>query len=219
MRHWRIRRTKTPTDARIPLFTALCDGNLSTVRRYFRERPDAISLPLFRAWDDNLSRVLYDSSPPLPPSTGATCLHVSAWQGQTQIVGWLLQQGAQCTIEDAFGRTPIFVARGQLCRRIMWPYADAQATESEERQKSECRGATLLELDAVRKVVLPLSDEATDRLAHSECAICMVAFEDKEEGAVSIMPCDHAFCSSCLERWLCKVRSCPMCRTPLVAAK
>ncbi|KAF8711120.1 hypothetical protein HU200_029126 [Digitaria exilis] len=49
----------------------------------------------------------------------------------------------------------------------------------------------------------------------TECAICLVDFEDGEE--VSVMPCfhGHGFHSDCITKWLWRSNKCPLCRHQL----
>nr|CAB3491067.1 unnamed protein product [Digitaria exilis] len=46
----------------------------------------------------------------------------------------------------------------------------------------------------------------------TECAICLVDFEDGEE--VSVMPCfhGHGFHQDCIAKWLWRSNKCPLCR-------
>ncbi|XP_078160134.1 E3 ubiquitin-protein ligase MPSR1-like [Carex rostrata] len=47
-----------------------------------------------------------------------------------------------------------------------------------------------------------------------ECAICMEKLFGKEnkEAVVKETPCGHRYHGKCIEKWLRKHRSCPMCR-------
>lgn len=44
------------------------------------------------------------------------------------------------------------------------------------------------------------------------CPVCKDDFVD----AVSLQ-CSHTFCQSCIDRWLAKSRSCPVCRTKITS--
>ena len=60
----------------------------------------------------------------------------------------------------------------------------------------------------------------TETQAHSEklivlsetvtCCVCSELFVD-----AAALACSHSFCSACIERWLRKARSCPVCRAPV----
>ena len=53
-------------------------------------------------------------------------------------------------------------------------------------------------------------------LNNAECAICLTKFRRNKH--VKQMPCTHAFCSSCVSKWVCEVHACcPICREPIPA--
>jgi hypothetical protein len=46
---------------------------------------------------------------------------------------------------------------------------------------------------------------------NSDLLACPICMEDSEENI--ILPCDHAFCSECIKKWLLKnANTCPNCR-------
>ena len=47
-------------------------------------------------------------------------------------------------------------------------------------------------------------------LVLQECCICLAKYKDKEE--VRKLPCSHKFHSKCVEEWLGRHATCPMCR-------
>ena len=214
--HSRI--TRPSAQARKGLFDALHDGVFSSVVRFFNTFGlSLINQPFFRTLEHGLGVALYEC--PSPHYTmrwaSATCLHVCAWRGHTRIVQWLLEHGARCNVVDGYGRTPIYVAGNEEARALMWPFAAIIEEREVTPEPYMCSdGATAQELATVRKVVLDSSASANE-WTHSECAICMVDFEQKVGCEISIMPCQHAFCSTCLERWLTTRNACPMCRTKL----
>mmetsp|Transcript_45945 Transcript_45945/g.127513 ORF Transcript_45945/g.127513 Transcript_45945/m.127513 type:complete len:289 (-) Transcript_45945:96-962(-) len=62
---------------------------------------------------------------------------------------------------------------------------------------------------------MPCSRGPTDTAR--ECAICYSDFEP--QAWVKTMPCDHAFCVPCIDRWLmAHSSSCPLCRTQIGAS-
>ena len=54
-----------------------------------------------------------------------------------------------------------------------------------------------------------------DRLGDAECAVCRDAFEEGDRA--TRMPCSarHVFHAKCVEEWLKRDDSCPMCRAAL----
>ena len=68
--------------------------------------------------------------------------------------------------------------------------------------EAELSGVVWDEFDASRRANLP-----------QQCAICMGDFRDNE--TLKVLPCSdlHAFHSDCIEQWLDKHTSCPLCRT------
>ncbi|XP_056164702.1 NEP1-interacting protein 1-like [Syzygium oleosum] len=59
-----------------------------------------------------------------------------------------------------------------------------------------------------------------DRLLDSSrnrnsCSICLQDFECKDE-ARRLPNCRHLFHLHCIDKWICKQRSCPLCRSPVV---
>lgn len=51
--------------------------------------------------------------------------------------------------------------------------------------------------------------DADDACDTPECSICLISLEEVND---VVTPCAHRFCESCLEQWLLKHSTCPMCR-------
>eukprot|EP00439_Symbiodinium_sp_Y106_P036939 s2003_g4.t1 len=62
------------------------------------------------------------------------------------------------------------------------------------------------------KATRPLCYSKTDG-RETTCCICLGEFEEQE--LLRELPCDHCFHHSCLEKWLQKSTSCPLCRSSL----
>ena len=43
-----------------------------------------------------------------------------------------------------------------------------------------------------------------------ECQICLENF--RKGCKILVLPCEHAFCASCIRKWLFNHRTCPVCR-------
>lgn len=59
------------------------------------------------------------------------------------------------------------------------------------------------------KVKLSLCGVAVDR-----CGICLSQFKEAQRAALTSL-CQHAFHDRCLQSWLARSRTCPLCRVPL----
>ncbi|KDO31631.1 hypothetical protein SPRG_03551 [Saprolegnia parasitica CBS 223.65] len=51
---------------------------------------------------------------------------------------------------------------------------------------------------------------------HIECSVCLTSFRD-DANAVQL-PCSHVFHAPCVEQWLAKSTTCPVCRQPVTAS-
>ena len=73
------------------------------------------------------------------------------------------------------------------------------------------------ERNGVIDAIIARKYNSEDFKAHSECAICMMAFEEDEE--VTPLPCNpgHYFHSPCITRWLTENNTCPICRATVDA--
>ena len=60
---------------------------------------------------------------------------------------------------------------------------------------------------------------ATDADVDTKCDVCLSSFEEGE--VLRTLPCEHAFHSSCIDRWLLgsKSATCPCCRFNICAKK
>ncbi|KAK7394831.1 hypothetical protein VNO78_15371 [Psophocarpus tetragonolobus] len=67
-------------------------------------------------------------------------------------------------------------------------------------------------LDAIP--TLKFNQEAFSSLEHTQCVICLADYKERE--VLRIMPkCGHTFHLSCIDIWLRKQSTCPVCRLPL----
>lgn len=75
-------------------------------------------------------------------------------------------------------------------------------------------GGTPASTSAIQRLqTVIFGNDAEDSTRETSCVICL---EDFEPGAVlDIMPCSHRFHANCLEEWLRRNHSCPLCRFPL----
>ncbi|RYR24541.1 hypothetical protein Ahy_B02g058043 [Arachis hypogaea] len=70
----------------------------------------------------------------------------------------------------------------------------------------------LVMLDAIP--ILKFNQEAFSAIEDTQCVICLADFRERE--VLRIMPkCNHTFHLSCIDIWLRKQSTCPVCRLPL----
>lgn len=82
------------------------------------------------------------------------------------------------------------------------------ASENEqEAGKQRPRGATQDVIDAVPQVVL--TPEIAAEGPEASCAVCLCDFEVGD--VLRRLPCAHKFHSSCVDKWLCRNKVCPLC--------
>lgn len=68
--------------------------------------------------------------------------------------------------------------------------------------------------DAIKRLpkrVFKSSSTTTDQRDEINCAICLHDFEKEEEGR-ELPSCRHVFHVKCIDEWLIRQGSCPMCR-------
>eukprot|EP00903_Cladosiphon_okamuranus_P007197 g6988.t1 len=75
-----------------------------------------------------------------------------------------------------------------------------------------CAGGRGLTEEAVEAVLRP--EKAAGARLEESCAICMTDFEADDE--ISVLPCDHAFHSVCIRKWLLMRNRCPTDMQPVV---
>ena len=110
------------------------------------------------------------------------------------------------------------------------PEATSTETETETKTKTETETGTGTETDpgsrpatggteggavsdegAVQPAAAAAGGAAAPQAAERECIIC----SDTDMAIVSMAPCGHYFCTSCLQKWLVDHQDCPTCRQPI----
>lgn len=66
---------------------------------------------------------------------------------------------------------------------------------------------------ASKEVVKNLVEEKIAKSNSGKCDICLKEYEIDE--ITKVMPCKHKFHSECIDAWLSKTNSCPLCRYEL----
>jgi len=80
-------------------------------------------------------------------------------------------------------------------------------------QPIEKIGLTLDQISQLKKLAFSrLLEEKKNENINSTCCICLCPFEEND--LVIPLPCDirHIFCSNCIEQWLIRNNSCPLCQ-------
>ncbi|KAB2015660.1 hypothetical protein ES319_D08G040700v1 [Gossypium barbadense] len=111
----------------------------------------------------------------------------------------------------------VFVCTKMICRRIRGSQTRLLfQTESRidlEQAEAEIRGVEPVVVAAIPTI--KFNREAFKSMEDAQCSICLGEYEEKE--VLRIMPkCAHNFHLSCIDVWLRKHSTCPVCRTPLL---
>lgn len=208
------------------LFTALDEGRLSLVKRYYRFHQDvSVNAQLFRTLINGHRSGLYDHKPP-SAYDGGTALHVAAWRGHSTVAEFLVEQGANLTIEDAYGRIPSDVASiGRLKRMLAPPRRRRNGRNTEQlpadigqmiefvdpgNANQNLPRENLIISRRIAKLHKVVVTKESNNSEH-DCVICLCKFKAGDE-SMRIPTCGHSFCATCIERWLQRHNSCPTCR-------
>ena len=123
-----------------------------------------------------------------------------------------------CRYRGGPGHLPKPAAAPKGARKLAVGAADKKKKEGVKRKsESAARGGKS------RKVKTELTDDEKTReqpALEIECAVCKETIDPKD---LVTAPCEHAFCSGCLKRWLHKKedestqKTCPTCRSSLRA--
>ena len=102
------------------------------------------------------------------------------------------------------------IAEGASRAQQLWQQAVSNSLET---AADEVRHHTLTE-DELDEIAPPQRFSKWLGIKEETCAICFVEF--KRNKRVRQLPCNHAFCSSCISRWACESHSCcPVCRSDI----
>ncbi|KHN29403.1 RING-H2 finger protein ATL39-like [Glycine soja] len=101
--------------------------------------------------------------------------------------------------------------RGGVESRMMYEIESRIDLERPEHHVNDPDSDPVL-LDAIP--TLKFNQEAFSSLEHTQCVICLADYKERE--VLRIMPkCGHTFHLSCIDIWLRKQSTCPVCRLPL----
>ncbi|TYH04881.1 hypothetical protein ES288_A08G041000v1 [Gossypium darwinii] len=111
----------------------------------------------------------------------------------------------------------VFVCTKMICRRIRGSQTRLLfQTESRidlEQAEAEIGGVEPVVVAAIPTI--KFNREAFKSMEDAQCSICLGEYKEKE--VLRIMPkCAHNFHLSCIDVWLRKHSTCPVCRTPLL---
>ena len=102
------------------------------------------------------------------------------------------------------------IAEGASRAQQMW---NEVVNNSLETAAEEVRHDTITE-DELDDIAPPQRFSKWLGIKDEKCAICFTEF--KRNKRVRQLPCNHAFCSSCISRWACESHSCcPVCRSDI----
>uniref|UniRef100_A0A2P2LZA6 Ring finger protein n=2 Tax=Rhizophora mucronata TaxID=61149 RepID=A0A2P2LZA6_RHIMU len=113
----------------------------------------------------------------------------------------------------------VFVCTRIICGRLRGAES-RQMFEIESRIDLEQPGHQIRGLEPVIVSAIPtmkFSHDAFSSVEDAQCSICLGEYEEKE--VLRIMPkCGHSFHLSCIDIWLRKQSTCPVCRLPIQAS-
>ncbi|KAE8703671.1 hypothetical protein F3Y22_tig00110467pilonHSYRG00238 [Hibiscus syriacus] len=116
----------------------------------------------------------------------------------------------------AFGMSAtfiVFVCTRIICGRIPRSRLQTQSGIDLEQPGEQIPGLEPVLVDAIP--TLKFNSEEFNSIEYTQCSICLGEYQEKE--VLGIMPkCDHNFHLSCIDLWLRKQSTCPVCRLPLL---
>ncbi|ONK56704.1 uncharacterized protein A4U43_C10F11870 [Asparagus officinalis] len=111
----------------------------------------------------------------------------------------------------------IFICARLICGRIRSGDSRAANSDIELHSDLDPREHTIHGLEPVEVAAIPtvkFNHEAFKSREDAQCSICLADYEEKE--ILRVMPtCNHNFHVACIDVWLQKQSTCPICRLPL----
>lgn len=155
------------------------------------------------------------ANPDARNSAGATALHVAAEAGATAVVEELCGFGASLSVRNNEGKTPIAVANGQPCKRIIAEEVERRST-AEKRARAETLRAAAAKQQAAPAAAAPSSSSPATPGSRSRClpsparaglgkleqeltcGICLRGFCSEDNTEPVTLPCGHNMCVECM---------------------
>lgn len=109
----------------------------------------------------------------------------------------------------------VFICTRLICRRLQASESRAVDDESEiDVEQPEQRTDGLEPFMVAAIPTMKFHRDAFSSTEDPQCTICLGDYQEKE--VLRIMPkCGHSFHLSCIDPWLMKQSTCPVCRLPL----
>ncbi|KAG6574779.1 RING-H2 finger protein ATL52, partial [Cucurbita argyrosperma subsp. argyrosperma] len=112
----------------------------------------------------------------------------------------------------------VFICTRIICGRLRSSQSNRLNYEIESRvdleQQPESRASGLEPVLIAAIPTMKFNREAFNSVEDAQCSICLGEYEEKE--VLRMMPkCGHRFHRSCIDVWLRKQSTCPICRLPL----
>ncbi|KAK8915932.1 putative RING-H2 finger protein ATL12 [Platanthera zijinensis] len=111
----------------------------------------------------------------------------------------------------------VFVCARLICGRIRSPHLNAAAIEIEVRSNRDLPDHEIHGVDPILVAAIPTIKycrEAFRSKEDAQCSICLAEYQEKD--VLRVMPtCLHNFHLTCIDEWLEKHLTCPICRLPL----
>jgi len=165
--------------------------------------PPAMDVRLCRRCGNMNQYALPDIGSPFPNVQCGVCGHVSQRRGQ---VSERDRRQAEMLEASTDGGPSVMVNIGG--RRQQVPLLFLMALMSQEGRQSNAAGSADIAALPVQRVC-----EATHLGEQTTCRICMDDYKDGED--LKTLPCLHIFHCACIDSWLQRDNSCPICKTPI----
>ncbi|RDX83212.1 E3 ubiquitin-protein ligase ATL59, partial [Mucuna pruriens] len=191
-----------------------------TVKIFCRRKIDSHSQP------SDLEIPNIREGPPHAVGPTNTACHVWSLSGVSPLLACVeesVKRGTNLvTTVIGFGMSATFIVfvctriicgrlRGGVESRMMYEIESRIDIEQPEHHVNDPESEPVL-LDAIP--TLKFNQEAFSSTEHTQCVICLADYKERE--VLRIMPkCGHTFHLSCIDIWLRKQSTCPVCRLPL----
>jgi len=107
----------------------------------------------------------------------------------------------------------MFMLRLLLVCSLLYFVHVAQPAETSD---ASCRGLSQGNIQRLRKIVFNRDEAESEGENFLQCAVCLAEYQTNDR--LMVMPCDprHNFHEACIEPWLRRMNTCPLCQRPVV---
>jgi E3 ubiquitin-protein ligase RNF38/44 len=102
-------------------------------------------------------------------------------------------------------------------RRFLTPNNDVESQSTTRVRRVTCTHIEGLEKSVINAIPKDIYDKSKGEESHCDCTVCLDEFEESDH--IRTLPlCSHSFHVVCIDPWLSKQPSCPLCRSCLRCA-